>query len=143
MQRVLIPVDIEHRESWREPIAAARRLLTSEVELHALYVLPAFETALVGSFFPDRFEEQALSKAGARLAALTSEEDTAPLPKPHLHVLHGPVYREVLRAAGTLSIDLIIVQAHRRGAEDYLLGSNAARIARHAKQSVLVLRPDP
>jgi len=56
-------------------------------------------------------------------------------------VLHGDVYREILGAAGTLDVDLIVLLAHRPGLSDYLLGSNAARIARHARRSVLLVRP--
>ena len=44
------------------------------------------------------------------------------------------------RAANRLGCDLIVVGAHRPELGDYLLGPNAARIVRHADQSVFVVR---
>ncbi|MFC6689379.1 universal stress protein [Jhaorihella thermophila] len=52
----------------------------------------------------------------------------------------GKVYREVLRVAEEAGSDLIVVGAHNPELRDYLLGSNAARIARHASCSVYVVR---
>ena len=37
-------------------------------------------------------------------------------------------------------VDLIIVASHRPGLQDYFLGSTAAKVVRHAKCSVLVIR---
>jgi len=36
--------------------------------------------------------------------------------------------------------DLIVVGSHRPAMKDYLLGTNAARVVRHARCSVLVAR---
>jgi nucleotide-binding universal stress UspA family protein len=36
--------------------------------------------------------------------------------------------------------DLIVVGSHRPAMKDYLLGTNAARVVRHAHCSVLVVR---
>jgi nucleotide-binding universal stress UspA family protein len=58
----------------------------------------------------------------------------------HPHVLHGTIYDEILRAAGKLEVDLIVIGAHRPEFSDYLLGPNAARVVRHARQSVYVVR---
>ncbi|MBT8411941.1 MAG: universal stress protein, partial [Octadecabacter sp.] len=38
------------------------------------------------------------------------------------------------------SIDCIIMASHQPGLEDYFLGSTAARVVRHAKCSVHVIR---
>jgi len=37
-------------------------------------------------------------------------------------------------------VDLIIIASHRPGLQDYFLGSTAAKVVRHAKCSVLVIR---
>ena len=52
----------------------------------------------------------------------------------------GTVYDEVLAAAKLVEADLIITGSHKPNVSDYLLGSNAARIMRHAECSVLVVR---
>ena len=52
----------------------------------------------------------------------------------------GAVYNEVLHEAGKIGADLIVVGSHRPTTANYLLGSNAATIVRHAPCSVLVVR---
>ena len=48
--------------------------------------------------------------------------------------------RKFIQSAGDLNCDLIVLASHRPETKDYLLGPNAARVARHAKQSVFVVR---
>ena len=138
---VLIAVDLEHPETLDKPLEMARRLFQSgETQLHLLYVLPPFGMSIVGSFFPDDFEQKALEKAKQGLADLAASKEFAPLASPELSVAHGVVYEEILAAAEALKVDVILVGAHRPRLMDYLLGPNAARVARHAKASVFILR---
>ena len=60
--------------------------------------------------------------------------------KTELHVTRGRIYDQILKVAKELGVDAIVVGAHRPDLTDYLLGSNAARVARHATQSVFVIR---
>jgi nucleotide-binding universal stress UspA family protein len=52
----------------------------------------------------------------------------------------GSVYDDVLQEAEKSAADLIVVGSHRPSMATYLIGSNAVRIVRHAKCSVLVVR---
>ena len=56
------------------------------------------------------------------------------------HVAHGTIYDEIMKAANALKCDLIVMASHRPELKDYLLGPNAARVVRHARQSVFVVR---
>jgi universal stress protein F len=57
------------------------------------------------------------------------------------HVIaFGKTYEQVLNAANKAQSDLIVVGAHKPDFADYLLGPNAARIVRHSKCSVHVVR---
>jgi len=54
---------------------------------------------------------------------------------------HGAsIYAEILGAAEAAEADLVVVGSHRPAMKDYLLGTNAARVVRHARCSVLVAR---
>ena len=55
-------------------------------------------------------------------------------------VASGGVYHELLREAEDWGADLVVVGSHRPVMSDYLLGSNAKTIVRHAQCSVLVVR---
>ena len=61
----------------------------------------------------------------------------------YLH--HGPggrVYDQIIEAANRLNADAIVMGSHAPELSDYLLGPNAARVVRHARQSVFVVRGD-
>jgi universal stress protein F len=53
---------------------------------------------------------------------------------------HGTVYEQILRVAEDIGADQIVIGAHRPQLSDYLLGPNTARVVRHAKCSVNVVR---
>ena len=95
--------------------------------------------SIVGSFFPAGYEKTALAeaKSGLREFVAANAPDGAAVV---CDVGHGTVYEEVLTAARRINADLIVLAAHRPAQKDYLLGPNAARIARHAKCSVMVVR---
>ncbi|MFN3937278.1 MAG: universal stress protein [Gemmobacter sp.] len=135
---ILLPVDLSDERSWRRPLAEALALLDGGT-LHVVSVLPDFGLAQVGAFFREGFERDALHALGETLTAWTNANVPADVTvKPH--VLHGSIYDEILRAADKTGADLIVIGAHRPELRDYLLGPNAARVVRHARQSVYVVR---
>jgi len=55
-------------------------------------------------------------------------------------VATGRVYAEILKIADVDNADLIVIGAQTPDLADFLLGPNSARIVRHAKTSVYVVR---
>ena len=55
-------------------------------------------------------------------------------------VRHGSAHHEILDEAESSDVDLVVVASHRPELSDYLLGSTAAKVVRHANCSVLVVR---
>ena len=82
---------------------------------------------------------QALAEAKRRLDDLVTAEIPADL-KAQQIVSHGTVYKEIIDAAKSIKVDLIVLASHRPELRDYLLGPNAARVVRHFPGSVLVVR---
>ena len=138
-RKILLPIDLNSPASWIKPMAEAQMMLAKGGELHVASVLPDFGMSMVGTFFQKGFEQTALKTFGDALRHWVRENVPGAI-EVHPHVLHGNIYDEILRAADTLDVDVIILAAHRPEARDYLLGPNAARIVRHAKQSVYVVR---
>ncbi|MEM8823809.1 MAG: universal stress protein [Pseudomonadota bacterium] len=137
---VLLPIDLSAEESWRKALPAALRLCGPEHgTLHVLTVVPDFGMSVVGGFFEAGFEEKAMHKVGEDLAAWVSANvpDNVEV---HPHVMHGRVYDQIIGAADRLAVDAIVMGSHTPELSDYLLGPNAARVVRHAKQSVFVVR---
>ena len=137
---ILLPVDLNDTRSWRLALAEAVAMLRAHGGvLHVVSVLPDFGMTMVGSYFKRDYEREALRATGKAL----TDWVTAHVPedievKPH--VLHGSIYDEILRAADKLAVDVIVIGSHRPELKDYLLGPNAARVVRHARQSVYVVR---
>ena len=96
-------------------------------------------SSVVSTFFPDDFEKKATEELKARLKAFLDERPVDGVTV-HGHVAHGTIYEQILSASKSLKVDLIVVAAHRPDLSEYLLGPNAARVVRHAQQSVLVIR---
>jgi len=139
---VLLPIDLGAEASWKKALPAALRLGASEdVVLHVMTVVPDFGMSVVGSFFNEGFEAQVLHKAGEDLGAWVNAQIAEGV-EVHPHVAHGRVYEEIMKAADTLDVDAIVMGSHTPELSDYLLGPNAARVVRHAKQSVFVVRGD-
>lgn len=137
---ILLAVDLGHPEDEEDAVRTVveyARAFKSRV--HVITVVPDFGMSLVGSFFPKGFEQGALAEADKQLHAYAQEKFPSEIKRRHI-VGHGVIYKEILHYADVVKADLIVMSAHRRGLEDYLLGPNAARVVRHADCSVLVVR---
>ena len=55
-------------------------------------------------------------------------------------VATGSIYEEILEVAKKTGADLIVIGAHQPHLSEFLLGPNAARVVRHSKCSVYVVR---
>ncbi|GGE79371.1 universal stress protein UspA [Stappia taiwanensis] len=138
-KHVMACVDLGDLPTSRQVITAAMETVTEGDTLHVFTVVPDFGRSIVGSFFPDNFEEEAIEKARRALHAFMDTQ----VPKGtrvQAVIGHGNIYEEIIAAAEKVSADLIVIGSHRPELKDYLLGPNAARVVRHATTSVLVVR---
>jgi len=134
---VLVSVDVAQPEETRKILTAAKALTTSwECDMHLVTVVPDVGMAIVGNYLDKRFEDQSHDAAEIELKNAATEIGV----DAQVHVAAGKVYDRVIQMADTLGADLILISAHSPELKDYLLGSNAARIVRHSKKSVMVLR---
>ena len=140
-KNILLAVDLNHEESWRKAlpaaVAAAREF---SAKLHVITVAPDFHMPLVASYFPENFMEGVLKRLEEELAKFVAENVPGDVSSTHSVVRDGKIYEEIMRYANKNEVDLIVVEAYHPDLKDYLLGSNAEKIARHAKQSVLLVR---
>jgi nucleotide-binding universal stress UspA family protein len=139
-RNILVPIDLGAPGSEKKAIEAAIGLArTYDANLHVMTVVPDYGLALVGGFFPKEHEQEAIARADKALHEFTKAHVPKGIKYRHI-VGHGSIYREILHYAGVSNADLIVMSAATPGPEDYLLGPNAARVARHARISVLVVR---
>lgn len=136
---ILLPIDLGDAATWQKALREALAMLGPDGTLHAVSVLPDFGNAQVAAYFGKDYERNALKAFGEHLEAWAREHVPEKVDL-HCHVLHGTIYDEILRAAERLKVDLIVMGSHRPALKDYLLGPNAARVVRHARCSVYVVR---
>lgn len=135
---ILVPVDIAHPERVKSSLEAASKLaLAHDSKLVLLYVveqLPGYVLTEVPEGFRDSMKVRATAEINKIVAAQELPATAQVL------VREGHVYHTILSVAGDVGADLIVIASHNPVMADYLLGSVAARVVRHAQCSVLVLR---
>lgn len=137
---LLLTVDVNDLKGSARPAEVAKTMAERDgAELHIMNVVPDYGMSIVGSFFSADHNKAILQEAKVALETWAGER-FADVSKVRLHVDQGTIYDLVLKEAENVSADAIIVGAHKSQLKDYLIGPNAARISRHAKQSVFVVR---
>ena len=138
--RILTAVDLNDEQGATRVAAMAVGLAQMlGAELHAINVIPGSGMSIVGSYLGPEHADRMEAEARAALIDF-AKTALADVPPDHLHVTTGTIYDQILRAAAKIQATCIVIGAHRPELRDYLIGPNAARVARHAAQSVFVVR---
>lgn len=138
IKKILVPVDLSQEAAGGAALQLAADLARLKgaklVLFHVIERVPAF----VESQLPKDFVDDAMSEATRRLTALAGSLQL----EPHAEVAlrQGHPSTEILDYAEKAEIDMIVMASHDPVLSDYLLGSVAARVVRHAHCSVLVAR---
>jgi len=143
-KRILVPIDLQ--ENDRPRTMALKRAVEicrcSQAELYVLTVVPDMGMPIVAQYFPSDAGDRIVAEAESMLHEVVGAHIPDDV-KVHHMVAQGSVHRRILRMAERIQADLIVIPAHRMKLQDYLLGTNAARVVRHANCCVLVVRCDP
>lgn len=139
---VLCAVDTNDPEHDKAVLAQAARLAAlNDAQLDVLTVLPDYGMSIVGSFFDKSHHDRALAEAKKRLGEMTQSTLGDERDSKVRHIVStGKAYEEILKTAEATGCNLIVIGAHTPDLADYLLGPNAARVVRHSKCSVFVVR---
>ncbi len=138
-RKILVPIDLEHGLHVDEVLRIAADFATGDdAEVELLSVIEA-APVVVSQFLPESYEAMASTKIEQELAALVAGMGAA-ADKVSTAVRFGGTYQEILAHAEKIDADLIVIGSHRPNVSDYLLGSTAARVVRHAGCSVFVVR---
>lgn len=134
---ILAALDLEHGEHTNAIIGIAKGLADGG-EVFLLNVVPA-GPAVVSQFLDASYEKLASGDAKKQLAKLKATLDSEKIKSSNM-VRFGTVYEEILAAAEKIGANLIVIGSHQPNAAGFLLGTNAARVVRHATCSVFVVR---
>lgn len=135
--RILVPVDLDEPSSWSKAVPTAMAMAkTFDATVTLCTVVPESLVALKTEWTSVSMRSL-LEEARTRLLVLARELGHEDL---DIEVKMGSISGGIISAAEGLAIDLIVLSSHRPEMKDWLIGANAARVVRHAKCSVLVVR---
>jgi nucleotide-binding universal stress UspA family protein len=137
IRRVLVPVDFSDasRQALRYAAAFARRMDARLILLHVIA-----PTSLPGRLGSERAKLELLQRAKAGLEDL-AKEVAGPGLVTSTRVVAGRVFERIVRMAGEVEPDIIIIGTHGAGGvKRLLIGSTAENVVRHAPCPVLIVR---
>lgn len=132
-QKILVPMALDHGVS-PQTLEIAKALTGGAGEIIALHVYEAPQGSVTAYLDADVVKE-GFERARAQLAAKTEG-----LSGVTAEIVKGHTYRTIIDYATEHGTDCIVIGSHKPGLSDYLLGSTAARVVRHAPCAVHVYR---
>ena len=134
-KNILVPVVFDHDPSAEQALEVAKTLLASGGKttlLHVVEEIPSYAASMI----PRDIFKDSLKSSALELKAIAEKS----APDAATHIVSGHPNREILNHAENMGADCIIIASHKPGLEDYFLGSTAARIVRHARCNVHIMR---
>lgn len=133
-KNILVPIAPDDIEHARPAIDKARELLDADGTLHVLTVLEV-PPRYLAEYLPDRQANDVIAvELGRQKQQIQSIAGVNPI------IVNGHPASKILEEARRLSIACIVITSHASGVREFLLGSTAARVARRAHCSVLIVR---
>ncbi|WP_116599533.1 universal stress protein [Primorskyibacter marinus] len=133
-RNILIPVSFDEDRDVKGALEVARALSIESAKITLLHVMEQMPTYAI-SYIPEDYLQESRKAINTELAKMAST-----LPNGEGVLREGHSGRTILDFASEIGADCIVIASHRPGMQDYLLGSTAHQVVRHARCSVHVLR---
>jgi nucleotide-binding universal stress UspA family protein len=132
---ILVPIDMAHVAEGKRIIDVAVEHAAENARIILLNVVEEIPNWAAVEL-PADIIDKSLESSQTELKAIANASGI----KMDIEVRTGHSYNTILDVAEEKGADLVIIASHRPGLQDYFLGSTAAKVVRHAKCSVLVVR---
>ncbi len=139
-KKILIPVNMQDTALAEKALAIAiDKARAPDTVLTVMTVAPGFGLPLVAAYFPENAVKKAMEEIERQLKAYISKKIPAGINVNEV-LREGSPAGEIIAQASEDNVDLIIIPSHDKSLEQVLLGSVAAKVARHAHCPVLVVK---
>ncbi len=132
---ILVPIDLAHLDEWKSTLEVAATLGGGHADITLLNVVEDIPNWAAVEL-PRGIREKSLQDSREELGTIASSAST----EIKVEVRAGHPYKTILEMAEKKNVDLILITSHKPDLQDYFLGSTAAKVVRHARCSVLVIR---
>jgi len=133
-KNILVPVQFDEMRDTQASFLVARKLATDGAKftvMHVMETIPSYAAAQI----PGEVLENSRREAVRQL-----NQSAFALPGASAVLVSGHAGRTIVNYSDEHGIDCIVIASHKPGLENYLLGSTADRVVRHANCSVHVIR---
>lgn len=135
---ILVPVDVSTPDSASKALDLASPIAKAhDSKMVLLYVIEPVPGYVAAQLPPD-IQDKASATSLDVMKQIAKDKGLSASTKMTIRVGHPS--SEILSCAKDIGADMIVVASHDPGLADYLIGSVAARVVRHAHCSVLVAR---
>ncbi len=139
-KKILFPIDLEHTNVTDKALhLALEEAQRSDAKIYVMTVAPGFGTPLVASFFDDDTVDKAMKEVARRLRKYVAKNIPEKFHAKSI-VTEGNPPEQILKQAKKHENDLIIISGYDTELDQMLLGSCSAKVVRHSKCTVLVVK---
>lgn len=133
-KHILVTVGFDSEHDAEQSLRVAKKLADENTRTTVMHVKEAIPGYVV-TYMPEDYDVAVKTEFLTKLKGLASQINNG------VGVLvEGHSGRTIVDWAEANDVDCIIIDSHRPGLQDYLLGSTAARVVRHAQCAVHVIR---
>lgn len=133
-RHVLVPVAFDEDHDPAAPLAVAGQLVIQAGKVSLLHVMANVPSYVI-NYVPEGFQREAQTAIVESLLSMA-----AGLPNSEGFVVEGHAGKTIVKWASDNAVDCIVIGPHKAGVQDFVLGSTAAQVVRHAKCAVHVTR---
>lgn len=131
---LLVAVTLDPAKGMSRAFDVARALRSAEGRITALHVLEEVPSYVSQHLPQDFMKRHVVEERDIFDRMIAEEEGVSPV------LINGHAGHSIVEYASEHDVDCIVVGSHRLELSDYLLGSTAARVVRHANCAVHVMR---
>ncbi len=131
---ILLPIALDHNPEKGSAMQIAQSLVSETGKITILSVVEVIPT-YVDAYLPVEARAEKIDETKNLV-----EEFAAIYPKCKAEVVYGHAANSILSFAEEHDVDCIVIASHKPGVADFLIGSTAARVVRHAQCHVHVVR---
>ena len=136
-KKIVVPIDLDNAEQGKAMLGKVKELAggnggSQVTVMNVVQDVPGLITAELPEGLVTKAAHSARDSLVEMVEAAGLEAD--------VQVRSGRPHHAIVNLADELGADLVLIASHTPGARDYILGSTAASVVRHAKCSVLVER---
>lgn len=134
-KNIIVPIDLDKAENGKVMLDKVKELADEGGKVTVVNVVEDMPGLITAEIPEELIQKAALTGRSSLVDMVKAAGLTA-----DVQIRSGRPHRAIVNLADEIGADLVLIASHDPGVQDYLLGSTAAGVVRHAKCSVLVAR---